>query len=77
MQGKKDTVQIFNKVLRRQVGEDRMPTVDYVIRTKPEILTELCRGYELPTVAMSTGMMLRECIKHEPLAKIVLHSKVR
>eukprot|EP00730_Choanoeca_flexa_P002095 TRINITY_DN10910_c0_g1_i4.p1 TRINITY_DN10910_c0_g1~~TRINITY_DN10910_c0_g1_i4.p1 ORF type:complete len:324 (+),score=133.94 TRINITY_DN10910_c0_g1_i4:118-1089(+) len=74
-EGRKDTIKIFNKVLRRQVGEDRMPTVDYVIRTKPEILTELCRGYESPDIAMSTGMMLRECIKHEPLAKIVLLSE--
>lgn len=33
-----------------------------------------CR-YETPQVALNCGIMLRECIRHEPLAKIVLQSK--
>jgi hypothetical protein len=36
-------VQIFNRLLRREVGEAH-PTVDYVAMQKPEILTDLCRG---------------------------------
>jgi len=72
-EGKKDVVQIFNKLLRREISS-RLPTVDYVAGTKPEILTELCRGYEDPECALSMGMMLRECIKHESLAKIILYS---
>ena len=34
-----------------------------------------CR-YENPEVALNCGMMLRECVRHEPLAKIILHSEV-
>lgn len=30
--------------------------------------------YETPQVALNCGIMLRECIRHEPLAKIVLQS---
>lgn len=35
--------------------------------------TSLSR-YETPQVALNCGIMLRECIRHEPLAKIVLQS---
>ena len=41
-EGKKDAVQIFNNVLRRQIGT-RTPTVEHIC-TKPEILFTLCKG---------------------------------
>jgi calcium binding protein 39 len=72
-EGKKDVVQIFNKLLRREVGE-RLPTVEHIGQAKPEILTELCQGYADLIIVLSVGMMLRECVKHEPLAKIILYS---
>ena len=34
----------------------------------------LCR-YENPEIALNCGMMLRECVRHEPLCKIVLYSE--
>jgi len=71
-EGKKDAAQIFNNVLRRQIGT-RTPTVEYICTT-PEILFALCRGYEQQEIALNCGTMLRECLKYEPLAKIVLHS---
>lgn len=33
-----------------------------------------CCSYLDPEIALNTGNMLRECVRHEPLAKIVLHS---
>lgn len=30
--------------------------------------------YEAPQIALRCGIMLRECIRHEPLAKIILFS---
>lgn len=33
-----------------------------------------CR-YESPEIALNCGIMLRECIRHEPLAKITLYSE--
>lgn len=33
-----------------------------------------CR-YESPEIALNCGIMLRECIRHEPLAKITLYSQ--
>eukprot|EP00088_Acartia_fossae_P061012 TRINITY_DN7322_c0_g2_i1.p1 TRINITY_DN7322_c0_g2~~TRINITY_DN7322_c0_g2_i1.p1 ORF type:complete len:340 (-),score=72.30 TRINITY_DN7322_c0_g2_i1:205-1224(-) len=71
-EGKKDAAQIFNNILRRQIGT-RTPTVEYIIST-PEILFTLCKGYEHQEIALSCGTMLRECIRFEALAKIVLNS---
>lgn len=33
------------------------------------------RSYESPEVALNCGMMLRECLRHEPLARTVLFSE--
>jgi len=71
-EGKKDAAQIFNNVLRRQIGT-RTPTVEYICTT-PEIVFTLCRGYEQQEIALNCGTMLRECIRYEALAKIILHS---
>ena len=41
-QAKKDVAQVFNNILRRQIGT-RSPTVEYIC-TKKEILFTLVRG---------------------------------
>lgn len=71
-EGKKDAVQIFNNIVRRQIGQ-RMPTVEYILN-KPDILFILCRGYEQQDIALNCGTMLRECIRFEALTKILLYS---
>merc|ERR1711874_171758 len=71
-EGKKDAVQIFHGILRRQIGT-RTPTVEYIC-TKPDIIFTLCRGYEQQEIALNCGTMLRECIRYEALTKILLHS---
>lgn len=86
---KKDVALIFNNLLRRQIGT-RSPTVEYLC-ARPEILMILVRGYEVPEIALTcgtwkilsfwfeflifSGTMLRECVRHEHLAKIILHSE--
>ncbi|EAA45510.3 AGAP011060-PA [Anopheles gambiae str. PEST] len=72
-EGKKDVAHIFNNVIRRQIGT-RLPTVEYIC-TKPEILFTLMAGYEHQEIALNCGIMLRECARHEALAKIMLHSE--
>lgn len=42
-EGKKDVAQVFNNILRRQIGT-RSPTVEYIC-TKPEILFQLMAGF--------------------------------
>ncbi|XP_039622148.1 calcium binding protein 39, like 1 [Polypterus senegalus] len=71
-EGKKDVVQIFSNILRRQIGS-RTPTVEY-ISSHTQILFMLLKGYETQEVALNCGMMLRECLRHEPLARTILFS---
>lgn len=69
-ESKKEVVQIFSKLLRREIGQ-RLPTVEYICSNE-QILIELIKGYENPDISMFTGQMLRDCAKQDPLAKIIL-----
>ncbi|GAB5589058.1 Hym1p [Umbelopsis nana] len=71
-EARKDVSQIFNNLLRRQIGS-RWPTVEYLC-TREEVLFTLLRGYEHPDIALNCGLILRECLRHEALAKIYLYS---
>ncbi|KAG2203356.1 calcium-binding protein 39 [Mucor mucedo] len=71
-EAKKDVAQIFNNLLRRQIGS-RWPTVEHLC-AREDILFNLLNGYEQPEVALNCGLILRECIRHEALAKILLYS---
>jgi hypothetical protein len=77
-EAKKDCVQIFTKLLRREYGS-RSPTAEHICG-KPEILTKLVNGYDekyTQVDALNSGLMLRECIKKDTLAKIILYDEVR
>ncbi|KAI9321255.1 Cab39 protein [Dichotomocladium elegans] len=71
-EAKKDVAQIFNSLLRRQISS-RLPTVEYLC-TREDLLFALLRGYERPEVALNCGLILRECLRNEDLAKIILNS---
>ncbi|XP_031557489.1 calcium-binding protein 39-like [Actinia tenebrosa] len=71
-ESKKDAAQIFNNILRRQIGT-RSPTVEYIC-SKEEMLFQMIDGYEVPEIALNCGVMLRECIRHEALARAILNS---
>ena len=53
-EARKDVVQIFNNLLRRQIGS-RFPTVEYLCN-KPDVLFTAFKGYEIEEVALNTGM---------------------
>ncbi|XP_076805227.1 calcium-binding protein 39-like [Clavelina lepadiformis] len=72
-EGKKDFTQIFNTLARRQIGS-RQPTVEFLCKKK-NILDILVEGYNDPDIALNCGIMLRECIRYESLAKIVFESE--
>ncbi|KAF5346455.1 hypothetical protein D9756_010022 [Leucocoprinus leucothites] len=71
-EARKDVVQIFNNLLRRQIGS-RWPTVDH-IAGRPDIIFAALAGYENEEVALNTGMILKEMLRHEQLCKILLYS---
>ena len=47
--------------------------VDY-ISGRAELLMALIRGYENQDISLNCGIILRECLRHENLCKIVLDS---
>ena len=93
-EARKDACQIFNNLLRRQIGS-RSPTVEYLC-TRDNVLVALMNGqviqaviyafislaiifttlfrYEQQDTALFSGMVLRECIRHEPLVHLLLFS---
>lgn len=72
-ESRKDVVQIFNSLLRRQIGS-RFPTVEY-LNGKPDVLFTAFKGYDNEDIALNTGMILKEMLRHESLAKLLLHSE--
>lgn len=70
-EARKDAAQIFNNLLRRQT-QIRFPTVDYIVENEV-ILLKLVKGYECNDIAGNCGLMLRECLRHESLTKIILN----
>ncbi|CAG8549272.1 10669_t:CDS:2 [Paraglomus brasilianum] len=72
-EAKKDVSQISNNLLRRQVGS-LTPTVDY-LNNRPEILFTLLKGYENQETALICGLILKECLRHESLSKIIMYSQ--
>ncbi|KAN0082544.1 Mo25-like protein [Tylopilus felleus] len=73
-ESRKDVVQIFNGLLRRQIGS-RLPTVEYVCARHEEIIFTAFAGYANEETALNTGMILRDMVRHEQLAKILLYSE--
>ncbi|KAK7202487.1 Mo25-like protein [Myxozyma melibiosi] len=69
---RKSSMSLFNGLLQRQIGT-RFPTVQY-LSTKEPILVLLVKSYENAEVVQNCGQTLRECVKHEQLAKIILFS---
>ncbi|KAI6038513.1 mo25 protein [Pisolithus marmoratus] len=72
-ESRKDVVQIFNNLLRRQIG-NRLPTVEYICARREDVVFSALAGYGNEEIALNTGMILREMLKHEQLAKILLYS---
>ncbi|KAA8901956.1 hypothetical protein TRICI_005963 [Trichomonascus ciferrii] len=69
---RKDVVVVFTTLLRRQIGT-RSPTVDY-LATKPQIMDSLITWSASPDLALTAGAIVRDCVRYEPLARLVLNS---
>lgn len=71
-EGKKYASQMMSNLLKRQIGS-RYPTVEYIMLQQNQcILDHLINGYNAAEIALHSGVVLRECIKHEALANTVL-----
>lgn len=78
-EARKDTQTIFSHILRfRPVSypaDKDPPVVSYIVHHRPEILIELCRGYSESQSAMPCGVILREALKFDVVAAVVLYDQ--
>ena len=77
-ESRKDSQAIFSYVLRFRppgsTAEDSI-ALSYVINERPDVVTELCRGYNNKESAMPCGAVLREVLKHELIVSIILYDE--
>jgi calcium binding protein 39 len=77
-EARKDTQTIFSHILRfkpPQASSPDPPVVSYIVHNRPEIIIELCRGYEHSQSAMPCGTILREALKFDVIAAIILYDQ--
>jgi calcium binding protein 39 len=76
-ESRKDTQVIFSYVLRFRpptVSPNSQPlALSYVINNRPEVLVELCNGYDHKESATPAGTVLREVLKSDAAAAIILY----
>lgn len=53
----------------------RAPAIEYFSQRRPDTLLILTKGYETPEIANNCGSMLRDSIKYEPLASVILYDE--
>ncbi|KAH0542787.1 hypothetical protein FGG08_002835 [Glutinoglossum americanum] len=76
---RKDAQVIFSYVFRYKPPNSPMATeplaLNHVINSRPEVIVALCKGYEHRESAMSCGTVLREVLKHDAVAAIILYDE--
>ncbi|OJJ44268.1 hypothetical protein ASPZODRAFT_72066 [Penicilliopsis zonata CBS 506.65] len=77
-EARKDTQTIFSHVLRFKPihgPQTDPPVISYIVHNRPEVVIELCRGYEYSQSAMPCGIILREALKFDVVAAIILYDQ--
>ncbi|CAH1448211.1 unnamed protein product [Lactuca virosa] len=73
LEARKDATQIVANLQRQQV-QSRLIACDY-LEANIDLMDILASGYENPDMALHYGAMLRECIRHQSVARYVLESE--
>ncbi|KAI9764456.1 MAG: hypothetical protein M1840_008479 [Geoglossum simile] len=76
---RKDAQVIFSYVFRYKTPNSPIAAepfaLNHVINNRPEVIVALCKGYEHRESAMSCGTVLREVLKHDAVAAIILYDE--
>lgn len=76
-ESRKDAQVIFSHVLRFRPPttspKSEPPALSYVINNRSEVLVELCKGYDHKESAMAAGTVLREVLKSDAAAALILY----
>ncbi|CAN1749189.1 Putative MO25-like protein At5g47540 [Linum perenne] len=73
LETRKDATQVVANLQRQQV-QSRLIASDY-LENNTDLLDILMAGYGIPDMALHYGAMLRECIRHQTVARYVLESE--
>ncbi|XP_027184561.1 putative MO25-like protein At5g47540 [Coffea eugenioides] len=73
LETRKDVTQVVANLQRQQV-QSRLIACDY-LEANIDLMDILIGGYENPDMALHYGAMLRECIRHQTVARYVLESE--
>lgn len=77
-ESRKDTQVIFSSSFRyKHPGNEAAEpaALNYVIHNRPEIIVSLCHGYTRRESAMPCGGVLREALKYDAIAAIILYDE--
>ena len=80
-EARKDAQIIFSHILRFKPANSSQSTsndpsaISYLVLQRPEIIVELCRGYEYPTSAMPCGTILRQALQYDTIAAVILYDE--
>lgn len=72
-EARKDAVIIFNSLLRRQIPPNRQIVAENIRDNRRDLLRDLLNGYDQSERTLHYGLILRECIKYDFLAEIILN----
>ncbi|KAF2877793.1 Mo25-like protein [Massariosphaeria phaeospora] len=75
-ESRKDAQVIFSTAFRyKPVGASDPQVLHHVIQYRPEIIISLCRGYDRRESAMPCGGVLREALKYDAIAALLLYDE--
>ena len=77
-EARKDAQAVFGNAFRFVPYNDpdkNTPVMRYLQGSRPEVIIELCRGYDHPQSAMQCGTILREAIKNDMLTALLLYDQ--
>lgn len=72
-EARKHVAQIFNNLMKRAEEKEYAYLADHVCQNAG-LLDTLVHGYDKPEIALNCGSILRECIRHQSITEILLHS---
>lgn len=77
-EARKDTQIIFSHILRFKPANAKSgdpSAISYLGLQRPEIIVELCRGYNYSQSAMPCGTILRQALQHDSIAALILYDE--
>ena len=77
-EARKDAQIIFSHILRFKPVNAKSgdpSAISYLVLQRPEIVVELCRGYDYPQSAMPCGTILRQALQHDSIVALILYDE--